>query len=260
MPVRSGRERLHGPAMCPTLILAPVETCPYGGRRAALPLRAVRTNLLTSVRCAGQWATVGVGIDAGRGTVLRLDLLPTGKAATLAAWVQEVASKLESEVLVSNDADGSQGAANAAVHRRYLGPAKPPKDGTTPLAYQLRLSSRDRWTLGAVDAVPDLARAGRRSPGRDHQHLRAGDRLVGPRTLPHHVRLQAGVVRPHREPSDRGTGQCPRRPRLCSCRSSRVSEQGTGRPLPGRLPPESDQLHPRTTRAHAEPGDNARLW
>ncbi len=38
---------------------------------------------LTSVRCGGQWLTVGVSVDAVRGTVLSLDLLPNGEAATL---------------------------------------------------------------------------------------------------------------------------------------------------------------------------------
>ena len=35
----------------------------------------------------------------------------------------------------------------AAIHRRYLGAAKPPKGGTMSLAYRLRLFSLDRWNL-----------------------------------------------------------------------------------------------------------------
>ena len=46
---------------------------------------------LTSVRCAGQWLTVGVSVDAVTGTALSVDLLPNGEAATLTAWVQELA-------------------------------------------------------------------------------------------------------------------------------------------------------------------------
>jgi hypothetical protein len=68
---------------------------------------------LTSVRCAGQWLTVGVSVDAVRGTVLSLDLLPNGEAATLTAWVQELASVLGAELLVSDDADAFKLAADA---------------------------------------------------------------------------------------------------------------------------------------------------
>jgi hypothetical protein len=66
------------------------------------------------VRCAGQWLTVGISVDAVAGTVLSLDLLPNGETATLAAWVQDLATVLGAEVLVSDDADGFKSAADAA--------------------------------------------------------------------------------------------------------------------------------------------------
>jgi hypothetical protein len=67
---------------------------------------------LTSVRCGGQWLTVGVSVDAVRGTVLSLDLLPNGEAATLAAWIEDLAEVLGAELLVSDDADGFKTAAD----------------------------------------------------------------------------------------------------------------------------------------------------
>jgi hypothetical protein len=69
---------------------------------------------LTSVRCRGQWLTVGVSVDAVTGTALTLDLLPNGDAATLTAWVQALAALLGAELLVSDDADGFKTAADAA--------------------------------------------------------------------------------------------------------------------------------------------------
>jgi len=68
---------------------------------------------LTTVRCAGQWLTVGIGVDAVRGTVLSLDLLPNGEAATLRAWIAALAAVLGAEVLVSDDADPFKTAADA---------------------------------------------------------------------------------------------------------------------------------------------------
>jgi hypothetical protein len=69
---------------------------------------------LTSVRCRGAWLTVGVSVDAVSGTALSIDLLPNGEAATLAAWVEELAAVLGAEVLVSDDADGFKTAADAS--------------------------------------------------------------------------------------------------------------------------------------------------
>ena len=172
---------------------------------------------LTSVRCAGAWLTVGVGVDAVTGTALSIDLLPSADAATLTAWVTELAAAIGAEILVSDDADGFKTAADgsglehqvckthvgrnteawveaiapalavdadgslarlgvhpeqavadcrallrlmterqptpeaaamlAAIHRRYLGAAKPATGGTMSLAYRLRLFSLDRWNL-----------------------------------------------------------------------------------------------------------------
>ena len=69
---------------------------------------------LTSVRCGGQWLTVGVSVDAVMGTALTIDLLPNGEAVTLAAWVQQLAAAIGAEVLVSDDADPFKTAADAS--------------------------------------------------------------------------------------------------------------------------------------------------
>jgi hypothetical protein len=79
-----------------------------GGRVVALGVD------LTSVRCGGQWLTVGVAVDAVRGTVLTLDLLPNGDTATLSAWVADLAAVLGAELLVTDDADPFKPAADAA--------------------------------------------------------------------------------------------------------------------------------------------------
>ncbi len=78
-----------------------------GGRVVALGVD------LTGVRCAGRWLSVGISVDAVRGTVLSLDLLPTGDAATLTTWVRDLASVLGAELMVSDDADPFKLAADA---------------------------------------------------------------------------------------------------------------------------------------------------
>jgi predicted secreted protein len=69
---------------------------------------------LTSVRCAGQWLTVGVSVDAVRGTALSIDLLPSADAATLTAWVTALADAIGAEIVVSDDADPFKTAADAS--------------------------------------------------------------------------------------------------------------------------------------------------
>jgi hypothetical protein len=74
---------------------------------------------LTSVRCRGGWLTVGVSVDAVSGLVLTVDVLPNAEAATLTAWVAELAAAVGAEIVVSDDADGFKAAADAsgALHQ-----------------------------------------------------------------------------------------------------------------------------------------------
>lgn len=67
---------------------------------------------LTSVRCKGEWLTVGVTTDAIAGTTLTIDILENGEADTLQQWVHEVAEAVRAEVLVTDDADGFKTAAD----------------------------------------------------------------------------------------------------------------------------------------------------
>jgi hypothetical protein len=69
---------------------------------------------LTSVRCAGQWVIVGVSVDAVRGTALSIDVLPSAEAATLTAWVTELADAIGAEIVVTDDADPFKTAADAS--------------------------------------------------------------------------------------------------------------------------------------------------
>src|SRR5215212_11032239 len=75
---------------------------------------------LTSVRCRGQWLTVGISVDAIKGTVLSLDLLPNGETATLTAWVQELAAVVGADLLVSDDADQFKTAADETGLRQQV--------------------------------------------------------------------------------------------------------------------------------------------
>ena len=97
---------------------------------------------LTSVKCRGQWLTVGVGVDAVHGLALTVDVLETGEAATLTAWIGEIADVVGATVLVSDDADGFKTAADATG-----------LDQQVCIAHVAR--NTDTW---AERVVPELAR------------------------------------------------------------------------------------------------------
>jgi transposase-like protein len=67
---------------------------------------------LTSVKCKGEWLTLGVGVDASEGMTLAIDILENGEAETLTEWVEEMAAVVGAEVVVTDDADGFKRAAD----------------------------------------------------------------------------------------------------------------------------------------------------
>jgi hypothetical protein len=68
---------------------------------------------LTSVKCKGEWLTVGVGVDALGGAALTVDVLDSGEAPDLVAWLEQIAAAVGAELLVTDDADGFKTAADA---------------------------------------------------------------------------------------------------------------------------------------------------
>ena len=67
---------------------------------------------LTSIKCNGEWLSVGVSVDAQEGIALTVDIMDNAEAETLKMWVEEIAAAVGAEVLVSDDADGFKRAAD----------------------------------------------------------------------------------------------------------------------------------------------------
>ena len=128
-------------------------------RRGGARIAAVGVDL-TGVRCHGEWLTVGISVDAVQGTVLSLDLLPNGEAATLTVWVQELAAVLGAELLVSDDADGFKTAADATGLRHQVCKAHVQRnteawvENITPA-----LAADADGALAAIGVVPEQALA-----------------------------------------------------------------------------------------------------
>jgi len=117
---RLWREALGHP-LCKTAVYNAVQAAGEkapGLRRNAVSLPVGKDRVaalgadLTSVKCKGEWLSVGVSVDAQEGIVLTVDILDNAEAQTLKCWVQEVAAAVGAEVLVSDDADGFKRAAD----------------------------------------------------------------------------------------------------------------------------------------------------
>jgi len=60
---------------------------------------------VTSVRCNGEWVTVGIVVYAVNGMVLSIDELPGEDAEQLKAWLEPILDAVDADVVVSDDAD-----------------------------------------------------------------------------------------------------------------------------------------------------------
>jgi len=60
---------------------------------------------VTSVRCNGEWLTVGIAVDATNGMVLSIDELAGEDAEQLQAWLEPILDAVDADVVVSDDAD-----------------------------------------------------------------------------------------------------------------------------------------------------------
>ena len=60
---------------------------------------------VTSVRCNGEWVTVGIVIDAVNGMVLSIDELAGEYTEQLKAWLEPIIKAVAADVVVSDDAD-----------------------------------------------------------------------------------------------------------------------------------------------------------
>ena len=60
---------------------------------------------VTSVRCKGEWVTIGIVVDAVNGMVLSIDELPGEDAEQLKAWLEPIMEAVDADVVVSDDAD-----------------------------------------------------------------------------------------------------------------------------------------------------------
>ena len=130
---------------------------------------------LTSVKCKGQWLTLGVTVDPITGWVLSIDELSGEDAQTLQKWIEPIAETVGARTLVTDDADALKTAAddsgmNHQVCKSHVG--RNTDELITSLSQTIQLgrdSSLANLHIEASQALADLRRLGElihsRQPG-----------------------------------------------------------------------------------------------
>jgi hypothetical protein len=132
--------------------------------------QGVKTNALggdlTSVKCAGHWWQLGLPVDSLSGLALTLDAVSAEAAAALKEWIEPIAASVGAEVLVSDDADGFQIAADelGLVQQVCKGHVKRNTEDLLeelrPLVAKASDGSLQAMGVEPAQAVADLGRLG----------------------------------------------------------------------------------------------------
>jgi transposase-like protein len=118
---------------------------------------------VTSVKCKGEWLSLGLSVDDTTGLVLTVDQLTAEDADTLKGWLEPIAQAVDAKLLVTDDADSFKTVADqlGLEHQVCKGHVKRNTetliDNLKPMvesdqdgswaAYRLRILFLDRWNL-----------------------------------------------------------------------------------------------------------------
>ena len=132
---------------------------------------------LTSVKCKGQWLTLGVSVDPLSGWVLSIDQLPAEDAQTLQQWIEPIAATVGAQALVTDDADALKAAAdrngmNHQICKSHVVRNTDELIANLSQAIQLgRDTSLARIHVEAAQALADLRRLGELVHSRQPEQL-----------------------------------------------------------------------------------------
>jgi transposase-like protein len=115
---------------------------------------------VTSVKCNGQWLTLGLAVDDTSGLVLNVDQLSGEDAEALQEWLKPVAEAVGAQLLVSDDADSFKQVADRLnlEHQVCKGHVQ---RNTEALIEELgqKVRGDEDGSLAAIDLTPEEAMA-----------------------------------------------------------------------------------------------------
>lgn len=115
---------------------------------------------LTSVKCKGEWLTLGISVDAISGLALTIDALPAEDSKALAQWIEPIAKSVGATVLVTDDADGFKTVADEAGLEHQVCKAHVLRNTDTLIERYQPLVAKDAdGSLQAIGVSPQQAAA-----------------------------------------------------------------------------------------------------
>src|SRR6266699_893789 len=115
---------------------------------------------LTSVKCKGEWLTLGISVDAINGLALTIDALTAEDSQALQEWIEPIAKSVEATVLVTDDADGFKTVADEAGLQHQVCKAHVLRNTDTLIERYQPLVAKDAdGSLAAIGVSPQQAAA-----------------------------------------------------------------------------------------------------
>src|SRR6266702_5959192 len=115
---------------------------------------------LTSVKCKGEWLTLGISVDAISGLALTIDALTAEDSQALQEWIEPIAKSVEATVLVTDDADGFKTVADEAGLQHQVCKAHVLRNTDTLIERYQPLVAKDAdGSLAAIGVSPQQAAA-----------------------------------------------------------------------------------------------------
>jgi transposase-like protein len=115
---------------------------------------------LTSVKCKGEWLTLGISVDAISGLALTIDALTAEDSQALQEWIEPIAKSVGATVLVTDDADGFKTVADEAGLQHQVCKAHVLRNTDTLIERYQPLVAKDAdGSLAAIGVSPQQAAA-----------------------------------------------------------------------------------------------------
>jgi transposase-like protein len=115
---------------------------------------------LTSVKCKGEWLTLGITVDAISGLALTIDALSAEDSKALTEWIEPIAKSVGATVLVTDDADGFKTVADEVGVQHQVCKAHVLRNTDTLIERYEPLVAKDAdGSLKAIGVSPEQAAA-----------------------------------------------------------------------------------------------------
>lgn len=113
---------------------------------------------ITSVRCNGEWLALGLTVDDTNGLVLTIDDLSAEDTETLKEWLEPIATAVEAELLVTDDADAFKTVADELMLEHQVCKSHVKRNTEALIEHLMAPAAQDAdGSLSAIGIAPEQA-------------------------------------------------------------------------------------------------------